>query len=292
MVKVAIPSADKAESAMQLTSSSGGSGIFSLFEPCHPGDVVDGVETVNHEVSGKALLAGQRLASEGCLDLLSRLTSCNFDGVSNLWGWTNLHTTSYNESYTPKNAASHCTRAAVVVVKAIGTARWVDTNRYITNLVPLLDRNQNLKIVDVVRDPRSIYASWKSTDPFPQILADRVEPLHSELCDTFKRNSAVDDPRVYRLVFEDLVSSPLRVMKDVYKFLGLTFERPQKDWMDRTFNSADCSGPMHVKYADCHTNSETEVARWREVLTQEEIDMFTSSTICQQVFKAYGYPFS
>jgi len=212
--------------------------------------------------------------------------------VSQLWGWTNLHTTNHNESYDPEVAAKYCNAASMRVVKAIGAARWADKNRRISELRPLLANNSKLKILDVVRDPRSIYASWKTTDPFPQILADRTENLHEELCDTFARNINTSESRVHRVVFEDLVSRPAQVMRDVYDFLGLPFQQAQKDFLTSTFNSQDCADTEQNNYTDCHADSAQEKTRWRLVLSAEEIDSFTRNSDCQLVFRTYGYPSS
>merc|ERR1740117_1351315 len=49
---------------------------FSLFEPCHGGDVLENWK--------------EKL---GCSSLLFGLTHCNFTGVKKLWGWADPHST-------------------------------------------------------------------------------------------------------------------------------------------------------------------------------------------------------
>jgi len=51
---------------------------FSLFEPCHDGD----------------LISGKNAKTDACNELLWHITRCNFEGVKSLWGWTEPHTTS------------------------------------------------------------------------------------------------------------------------------------------------------------------------------------------------------
>eukprot|EP00927_Polykrikos_kofoidii_P079217 TRINITY_DN759_c0_g1_i1.p1 TRINITY_DN759_c0_g1~~TRINITY_DN759_c0_g1_i1.p1 ORF type:complete len:387 (-),score=41.58 TRINITY_DN759_c0_g1_i1:16-1176(-) len=243
----------------------GGPSTFSLFEPCHDGD--EYVENMT------------------CADTILQLIRCNFTGVKSLWGWTNSHTTSSQNgsqvNYSIDGASALCASADIVAFKTV--------DNHPSPFFYLLDEAPELRRIDVVRDPRGIYASWKTTEPFRSLL--ETMPNISGICDTFLENSKVNHDRLYRLVFENLVQDPETTMRDVYSFLGLEFGERQQTWLQATLNTTWCPEPepTEVGYTDCHTSADDAPERWRSALSEEEIASFRETPSCQQITDMYGF---
>jgi hypothetical protein len=134
---------------------------FSLFEPCHSGD---------------------EFAGTSCGDLLTQLLHCNFTGVTSLHGWQDPHSTSKHREKDPFSAAGAtglCKQADVVALKTISA------DKNLTNWEGLLQDTPELHILNVVRDPRGIYASWKMTGKFAKRIEAGTQPTIVDICDVF-----------------------------------------------------------------------------------------------------------
>jgi len=249
----------------------GGELTFSLFEPCHDGD----------EYSGE-------LKERGCGGLLWQLARCDFENVDTLWGWMDPHSSHKHEKQDPfslENATRLCTNADVVAFKT------VDNGHKLPEWKWLLDETPELRVLDVVRDPRGIYASWKVLEPFATLVKNGEFYTINEVCDAFSQNIDFGHERVYHLVFEQLVATPEKIMREAYDFLGMEFGERQVAWLKETFDATECPEPKpwEVGYTDCHTNSGDVAEKWRSVLSQEELDLFSNTPSCQHVMEHYGF---
>jgi hypothetical protein len=243
---------------------------FALFEPCHDGDMYD-----------------SWLEENGCGALLSGISVCNFTGVKNLWGWNNPHTTNNDErTFDPANATEMCARSDMVAFKTVHDRHPMKHWKW------LLDEQPHMLVLDMVRDPRGIWSSWKSTPAFKEEMDSGAFGTLSDICKLFANNIDFDDNRVHRVVFENLVKDPEAVAKSVYDFLGLPFLQDQKRWVKQTFNAKECPPhmPWFENYTDCHTSSGTVSEKWRTVLSAKEKLEFARSNDCRRVAKVYGYP--
>eukprot|EP00927_Polykrikos_kofoidii_P079218 TRINITY_DN759_c0_g2_i1.p1 TRINITY_DN759_c0_g2~~TRINITY_DN759_c0_g2_i1.p1 ORF type:complete len:390 (-),score=44.34 TRINITY_DN759_c0_g2_i1:63-1232(-) len=252
----------------EIDDVDGGRVTFSLFEPCHDGD--EYVENMT------------------CADMFLQLSRCNFAGVNNLWGWTDSHTSTQNGShdeYSVDAAAALCGSADTVAFKT------VDPYNKQSDFFWLLDEAPELRRIDVIRDPRGIYASWKTTEPFKSFVESGFWLNISGICDTFLENLNVSHDHLYRLVSEKLVQDPEATMRDVYSFLGLEFGERQMTWLHETLNTTECpeQKPTEVGFSDCHTNGEDTPQKWRSVLSEEEVASFRETPSCQQIADIYGF---
>jgi len=148
-----------------------------------------------------------------------------------------------------------------------------------------------MKIIDVVRDPRGIYSSWLTTEPFATLVKNNEFYSIKSVCDSLAANIDFDHSRVFHLVFEELVKSPHKVMKDAYDFMGMTFGMKQLAWIKDTFDATECPEPKpwEIGFTDCHTNSEDVTDRWRDVLSPSDLDAFKTTPSCKRVLAHYGY---
>lgn len=253
--------------------------VFSVFEPCHEGDELE-----------------PWLQSEGCSGLLTHLAKCNFRGVRKLWGWPQPHTTNnHTKEYTQELASNLCAMSDVIAMKT------VDYGHDLGQFLWLLDREPSLRILATVRDPRGIYASWKTTEPFTSLLKKRslcstcpggLFYNLTQVCDAFAANLDIEDDRIHTIVFEDFLRDPVHIAKRAYLFMGKEFGQAQRDWINRTFDAADCPEvpDWHVGFSDCHTKSASQTEAWRTVLDEEELAIFNEHQKCRTVAEAYGYP--
>lgn len=250
--------------------------VFSLFEPCHKGDELT-----------------PELEAKGCSGLIHELANCRFDKIKALNGWHDTHSKTRGVGdYDSKAASAACRSADVVTFKTISQAGEVFN--FNEQGLPLLQKNKRLRMVAIVRDPRSIYASWMSTFPFNDTALGGVQrdpTLLKDLCSSFATALDVKHPRVRQVVFESLVRDPETVMRDVFKFMKVPFGDSQKEWLQETFNAKDCPGVDQyiAPYSDCHTNATASLEKWRNVLQPHEVETFATFPACQTVARAYNY---
>lgn len=242
---------------------------FSLFEPCHNGDQYE-----------------KDLSTKGCSGLVEQLANCDFTGVRNLWGWTNPHSSNNGTKFSAGGAADLCQAADIVSFKT------VDYGHHLKSWLWLLEANPQMHIITAVRDPRGIYASWKTTEPFSTLIKGGKFYTIGEICESFASNLEVQHPRVKSLVFEALVEEPATKMQEVYDFLGVPFGEAQQHWIDHTFDAADCPPvPEWFKgFDDCHKDSKKASEKWQHVLSEEELNTFNLNPHCRRVVEAYGFP--
>jgi len=248
---------------------------FALFEPCHPGDKYDKVLS----------------RRKGCASLLWSLADCDFDHVQQLWGWNNPHTTNGNErTYSKESATELCSSSDLVAFKTVD----VDERRPMKTWAWLMDAKPHLRVLNMVRDPRGIWASWKSTPAFQNIVDSGELGTLPDICKIFNDDLDFKDDRVHRIIFEKLIKDPVRETQNVYEFLGLPFGDDQLQWVKRTFDATNCPeyDSWYDNFTDCHQASQDEAEKWRTVLTREELNAFYATPECARIVHHFGYPTS
>jgi len=245
--------------------------VYAVFEPCHNDDKYS-----------------PELAKKGCHGVLNALARCDFQDIEWLHGNKNPHSTQRQDDYTPTAASASCAGADLVTIKTI------DYAHDLKEALPILDNNDNLLMIDVIRDPRGIYASWKATYPFSKMLQNDNKTLMTDICDSFAKNLKIRHPRLRRIVFEHLVEKPKPVMEGVFDFIGVPFGDVQLQWINSTFNS-DCDADdkvskLNKNYRDCHSDSTWALHRWERELSKKEKDMFSDHEACREVAWAYNFP--
>lgn len=237
--------------------------VFAIYEPCHAEDELD-----------------PELAARGCGALLKQLAKCNFTGVKKLWGWTGPHKeTNPNFDYTPEKAADACSSADMIAMKTITYG-----HNLTKEALPIVAADHRIRMIDLVRDPRSIYASMKQTHGEFEEADKGVEGLVS-MCDQFYGNMHVNHARVHRVLYEDLVTKTTATAKKVFKFLGYSFNNETNDWINSTFNGG-CN--EESDYTDCRSNS-SEHTKHYTVLTNDEFALFMGHQQCRRVSAYYRW---
>jgi len=248
-------------SATEQENQDGGE-VFSLFEPCHSGDrFTPRLERLMKE------------DSTHCADFILDVSKCNFNEAQHLAKWTSIKTSNDHKPYSKSVAHKMCSRATTVAVKtvepfALANATWV------------LDANPHLKIIELIRDPRGIYASknWN-------------EGAMEKTCSIYKENMKVSHPRIKKVLFENLVKSPKSMAKSIYSFLGMKWGEQQDDWVRATFN-ADCSKNATgatQRHQDCHSDSAKVAREWRSKLGAKSKEAFNKNEDCSHIAKTLNF---
>lgn len=256
--------------------------VFALFEPCD-----------NRDQLSEAMASLP--PSERCVRLMSNFSRCNFDDVYNFHNWENPHNKrrTAEAGFTQEAAEEACSGADMVAYKTV--TRAFEQFRLPVHALPAVDADPNLLLIDVVRDPRSIFASWMSTWPFndtnlPAGVSRNLSAL-TGICDSFAASMDVEHPRLQHVVFEHMISEPYETHREISMFLGTPFGDAERQWIERTFNAKECPGVDEyiAPYSDCHTDSNQTIAKWRSVLTEEEQQAFLDHPECVAVAERFNF---
>ncbi|XP_042571157.1 carbohydrate sulfotransferase 1-like [Cyprinus carpio] len=183
---------------------------------------------------------------------------------------------------------------------AIKTVRIPEVN----DLKALIeDPRLNLKVIQLVRDPRGILFSrietfrdtyrlwriWRDTGRKPYNL-DLTQL--TTVCDDFLNSVSTGLSRPpwlrgrYMLVrYEDLARNPLQKTKEVYKFLGLSLEKSVVDWIHNNTRGNNDESAKH-KYGTLR-NSAANAESWRLKLSHDIVDY--TQTVCKHILDELGY---
>ncbi|XP_068169674.1 carbohydrate sulfotransferase 1-like isoform X2 [Antennarius striatus] len=165
------------------------------------------------------------------------------------------------------------------------------------------DPKLNLKVVQLVRDPRGILASrietfrdtyrlwrlWRATGRRPHNLD--LGQINT-VCEDFLRSvsTGLSRPswlrgRYLLLRYEDLARFPLQKTRELYSFLDLVLDQSVEDWiLNNTRGSRDLSSRQKfTTVRDSAANAEN----WRVKLTFDMV-VYTQ-TACQQLLDVLGY---
>jgi len=239
------------------------SDTFTLFEPCHIGDQVD-----------------QTLP---CRSLIGELAECSFSHITDLWGWYDPHSSGSGMPYDQQKATNMCKNAYRITFKT------VDHGHDIAAWTKFLDAHPDVYMVAAVRDPRGIWASWKTLEPFATKIKGGKFYSLEQVCATFAANIDVQHPRVQHVLFESMVNHPRDVTRRLYAALGLPFGSSQEKWIESTFNNKNCPPvpEWQVGYDDCREDSASVAQQWRSVLDADELRRFEEDANCQRVKNHY-----
>lgn len=251
-----------------------GGEVFSSFEPCTDGDEFIG------KLQDMNLMWGKRgeEASRLCGEVVLGMSQCDFSSIKGLKHWMDVHSTNGRTATFKRSLAEKmCSESNFVAVKTVAPIRM-------ENVSWVLHANPHLKVIEVVRDPRGMYASEAA-------VGNKSGTTLGFLCMRLAWNLHFEHPRLHRVVFEELVKDPRKVSKDVYEFLGRPWGQEQEDWVDGTFN-AGCSkieNKRHPHFNDCHSDSAAAATSWKKTLPTAQKKEFHQNSDCVDVARAYKF---
>ncbi|XP_078271672.1 carbohydrate sulfotransferase 1 [Rhinoraja longicauda] len=193
-------------------------------------------------------------------------------------------------------ASSVCLQRHHVAIKTVRIPEVGDLRTLLED--PLL----NLKVIQLVRDPRGILASrietfpesfrawriWRNSGRKPYNL----DASHlSTTCADFLRSAGTGLARPgwlkgrYMLVrYEDLAREPEKKTREIYRFLGVSLDANVKGWIINNTRGAGASG--NHKYATVRDSAATAEG-WRLKLTFDMVELVQN--ICNLTLAQLGY---
>jgi hypothetical protein len=149
-------------------------------------------------------------------------------------------------------------------------AWWGDNEPSHLFNVPYLQRLfPNSKFILMIRDPRDVYASFKTAWPGAH-TAESIAMLWERcLLDGLLAASRLGSGVVHQVRYEDLVANPEAQLKDICKFLNV-------EYTDAVMNFHELDAAKNLSQVEHHKNVaqplfRSSVGRYRQVLTREEI---------------------
>ncbi|XP_035272734.1 carbohydrate sulfotransferase 1 [Anguilla anguilla] len=165
------------------------------------------------------------------------------------------------------------------------------------------DPRLNLKIIQLVRDPRGILSSrietfrdtyrlwriWRATGRKPYNLD--LSQL-TVVCEDFLNSvsTGLSQPHwlkgKYMLVrYEDLARNPLQKTKEIYDYLGMSMDKNVVQWIQTNTRGSNELSAKH-KYGTVR-DSAANAESWRLKLSYDMVDY--TQTVCQQILHQLGY---
>ena len=123
----------------------------------------------------------------------------------------------------------------------------------------------NIKVIQLVRDPRALIHSYKTEK---QLIQSQSERICNSLSKNIKDGANMPDEFYNRIRYEDLVESPLTTIKNVLNFVGLDI-LPVKEINQIKLNLGE------------------KASKWKKELNFEDIKIVQNS--CADVLNALNY---
>lgn len=289
-----------------------GGDVFSLYEPCHPRDqysMKTGIDKLDKKHGPWTW--GSHTDDSLCGNIVLDVSRCDFTNILELNGWKNEHTSNGNTtSFSRSIATEKCKDSKIIAVKTVDGVPNLEKVSWV------LHENPHLKILEVVRDPRGVLASKARAgvalevpdDPMKiegsgnqdhnatltKIAHDRGFDMKSldGMCENLHANMKFKHPRVHQVVFDDLVKDPLKISKDVYKFLKLPVTEKLDEWVHATFDNPDCDEGSTVKdrHDDCRSDSAKSATKWMQEISHGAKKHFLKNEDCVKIAHKYKFP--
>lgn len=151
---------------------------------------------------------------------------------------------------------------------------------------PLLDNFDNLKVINIVRDPRAVFASRNIVgEKYPWLFLARQWRKLTAFSWLFSKNPAYAD-RLMLIRYEDLIGDPGGTARKMCSFTGIDYS---PDMIDGTkFREGDgTSWAQNSSYGSGKEISNKYADKWKEKLTSGEIRLI--EMLCYHEMRLFGY---
>ncbi|RJR32847.1 MAG: sulfotransferase [Desulfobacteraceae bacterium] len=170
---------------------------------------------------------------------------------------------------------------------------WAEKTQLVWTRIPaFLGMFPAGKVIHVVRDPRSVLASFKKFTyaPEPAYLG-AIFNCYDSMKSGLQFKSEFPENRYHLLKYEDVVNSPRETLTRLFDFLGFHVEHDllsEKDWKDPLGNPWNHNSAFAPKdAAPSRFDKQAAVSRWEKNLSEDEIS--TCECVNSELMKTYGY---
>ena len=192
--------------------------------------------------------------------------------------------------------AAYCT----IKARHRGKTRWGEkTPRHVYRIAEILSAFPDAKVIQIVRDPRAVVASYRDYDTHGEFDEERRKAFDRDVArarrsyhpflQAWMWNSAIGMVASYRrahgadsvyvLRYEDLVTDPEPALRALCAFL-------ETDYTEAMLGVA-MNNSSYTRFQDRSGFSKTAAERWRKTLTDREIAAVQAR--CKKLMVAAGY---
>ena len=172
---------------------------------------------------------------------------------------------------------------------------WAEKNQLLWREVPrFLEMMPNGKAVIVIRDPRSVMASFKKyTYAKPPAYLGAIFNCFDVMKYCMEYSKQYDESKFLYVRYEDVASNPSEYAKKIWRFLGLSdgYVLPnQKDWKDAYGNPWFANSSFIENEKGVCFDVNESIDRWKDSLTHEEVSLVEG--VCGEYMQYFGYTLS
>lgn len=210
-------------------------------------------------------------------DVLSSIVISEFESFKEFYTWEiNIHSAYLKAKNLPKTQRTLSNVLNIVYStyndeKNIKVNRWGDKTPintiYINKILKIFPKAQ---YIHILRDPRDVVCSYVKAG-----LYDNYEDAASFWKEATKKaewlKRKLPKNQFYEIKYENLVQNPEHEIKEICKFLNITYSDKLLNFWKNTESLGD------VKYGNHHKNvgnpiSASSIGKWKEVLSNEDLD--------------------
>ena len=145
----------------------------------------------------------------------------------------------------------------------------------------LLNSNDNLRVIHLVRDPRAMLDSQVRKNNMGSRISSNFRKNTKRLCDKMhvdflvsKTFTAKIRQKIELVRYEDLTDKPLEVVTKLFLFTGVPFIEQDRIFIKQTTRKDNDA-------------TKSKLDTWRRHLSSENLDILNE--LCGDVYKDYGY---